>query len=344
MKLGEVIRKYRKEKNMTQEEMANRLGVTAPAVNKWENGNSFPDIMLLSPIARLLEITTDVLLSFRDELTAEEIGDIVQEMDSMMKDKTYQEVFGWAKKKLEQYPNCHQLIWQVASILDAQRMFQELPNAEEYDEYISSLYVRALETDDELLRSRAADSLFGFYMRKKEYDKAEKYLEYFSLQNPERKRKQAELYSKTNRIHEAYKTYEELFFSYYQMTWLVLQDMYILAMGENDMERVHMLVGKQEEIARCFEMGRYYEVSPRLEIAILEKDADTVIEIMREMLHSVENMCGYLESPLYEHMEFKPVNEEFLSDLKSKLLQMFRDEETFGFLKDNEMWKSIALS
>ncbi len=40
MEIGEVIRKYRKEKNLTQEEMAVRLGVTAPAVNKWENGGS----------------------------------------------------------------------------------------------------------------------------------------------------------------------------------------------------------------------------------------------------------------------------------------------------------------
>ena len=39
MQIGEIIRKYRKEKNMTQEEMANRLGVTAPAVNKWERGD-----------------------------------------------------------------------------------------------------------------------------------------------------------------------------------------------------------------------------------------------------------------------------------------------------------------
>ena len=44
MQLGQVIRKYRKIKNMTQEEMSVRLGVTAPAVNKWENGNSLPDI------------------------------------------------------------------------------------------------------------------------------------------------------------------------------------------------------------------------------------------------------------------------------------------------------------
>ena len=40
MKTGEVIRRYRKQKNLTQEEMAARLGVTAPAVNKWENGVS----------------------------------------------------------------------------------------------------------------------------------------------------------------------------------------------------------------------------------------------------------------------------------------------------------------
>lgn len=40
MQIGEIIRKYRKSKNMTQEEMASRLGVTAPAVNKWENGGS----------------------------------------------------------------------------------------------------------------------------------------------------------------------------------------------------------------------------------------------------------------------------------------------------------------
>lgn len=40
MEIGAVIRKYRKEKEMTQEEMAGCLGVTASAVNKWENGVS----------------------------------------------------------------------------------------------------------------------------------------------------------------------------------------------------------------------------------------------------------------------------------------------------------------
>lgn len=54
MDIGVVIKKYIKEAGMTQEEMANRLGVTTPAVNKWENSNSKQDIELLAPIARLL--------------------------------------------------------------------------------------------------------------------------------------------------------------------------------------------------------------------------------------------------------------------------------------------------
>ena len=93
MQIGEVIRKYRKKQDMTQEEMAGCLGVTAPAVNKWENGNSMPDIMLLAPIARLLGITVDELLSFREELTREEINGLVNEFNDRLKKGSYGEVF-----------------------------------------------------------------------------------------------------------------------------------------------------------------------------------------------------------------------------------------------------------
>lgn len=120
MSLGKVIRKYRKNRNLTQEEMAGRLGVTASAVNKWENENSYPDITLLAPIARLLNISLDTLLSFRKDLTTEEINEIVCEADSKLKEESYDEAFLWAKKKLEQYPNCEELILNIAIIFDAQ--------------------------------------------------------------------------------------------------------------------------------------------------------------------------------------------------------------------------------
>lgn len=343
MQLGQVVRKYRKNKNMTQEEMAGRLGVTAPAVNKWENGASMPDITLLAPIARLLGITTDILLSFREELTAEEIKALVYEADSMLKEKPYEEAFLWVKKKLEQYPNCEQLILQLAVILDAQRMVQELPGTDQYDDYICSLYACGLESDDETIRSRAADALFSFYLRKKRYDKAEEYLKYFSVQDPVKKMKQAQIYGKTNRISEAYKAYEELLYSHYQLASGALHGMYMLAMDQGEMDRAHMLVRKQEELARCFEMGRYCEASSRLDIATVEQDVDTVIATMKEMLSSIGQIGSFYRSPLYGHMEFKEMREEFLAELKNNLLKCFRDEESYGFLKDDERWKEIVL-
>lgn len=342
MSLGKVIRKYRKNRNLTQEEMAGRLGVTASAVNKWENENSYPDITLLAPIARLLNISLDTLLSFREDLTTEEINEIVCEADSKLKEESYDEAFLWAKKKLEQYPNCESLILNIAIIFDAQLIVQEVSNKAEYDEYLCSLYVRVLDSDDEVIRIRAADSLVGFYIRKKQYDKAEKYLEYFSIQNPERKRKQAQIYAETGRVKEAYKAYEELLFSDYQRASTELHGMYMLALQDNDRNRAHRLVDKQKELARCFEMGKYYEISSGLELATLEKDTDSVVTVMEEMLSCVEQIGDFRKAPLYEHMDFKEIREDFMTEVKENLLKCFCDEESFGFLKNDDRWQRLV--
>lgn len=334
MQIGEVIRKYRKSADMTQEEMANRLGVTAPAVNKWENGNSYPDITLLAPIARLLGISTDELLSYHEELSSEEIQALVRTADNKFQTENYEDVFHWIKKELEKYPNCDQLIWQMAVMLDANRLMKDLPDSRNYDDYICSFYTHVLGSTDETLRCRAADSLFGFYMRKEEYETAGKYLQYFSVQNPERKRKQAEIYQKTGRIQEAYKTYEELLFAEYQVVNGILTGMYMLALQENNSSKAHLLIDKQSGLARLFEMGKYYEASCRLDLAAFEQDAKSAAEIMSQMLDSVDHIFSFRSSPLYEHMTFKDPQSDFIEKLKNNLISCFQDKETFNFLEE----------
>ena len=67
MKIGEVIARKRREKNLTQEQLAEKLGVTTSAVSKWETGATCPDITLLAPTARALGATVDELLCFGSE-------------------------------------------------------------------------------------------------------------------------------------------------------------------------------------------------------------------------------------------------------------------------------------
>lgn len=173
MDIGVVIKKYRKEAGMTQEEMANRLGVTTPAVNKWENSNSKPDIELLAPIARLLDISLDTLLSFHEKLSDTEIEEIIRKMDRMFSEEGYEKTYEWALRLIKEYPNCNMLIWQTAVMLDARRITDKCTNQEKYDKQINAWYELALHDENEEIQHHAADSLFGFYLRKKNYTKAE---------------------------------------------------------------------------------------------------------------------------------------------------------------------------
>ena len=205
-----------------------------------------------------------------------------------------------------------------------------------------TLTVRALDSEDESIRTRAADSLFGFYSRKGQYEKAEEYLSYYSVQNPDRKRKQADIYAKTGRVEEAYKAYEELLFFQYGTTSLTLNSIYMLAVQEKYMEKAHMMVEKQGELAKLFEMGKYHEIAGELELAVAEKDADATIECMKKILSSVDNIYDFRSSPLYEHMSFQDPREEFIAELKSKLADGFRDEEAYGFLKNDKRWRKLV--
>ena len=63
---GAVIRKLRENKNMTQEELAEKVFVSSKAVSKWETGQGFPDISLIEPLAKALDISVIELLSGED--------------------------------------------------------------------------------------------------------------------------------------------------------------------------------------------------------------------------------------------------------------------------------------
>ena len=64
--LGARIAAYRKEKGLTQEELAERVGVSPQAVSKWENDVSCPDIMMIPKLAKLFDISSDTLLTGED--------------------------------------------------------------------------------------------------------------------------------------------------------------------------------------------------------------------------------------------------------------------------------------
>ena len=80
LNMGTKITALRRQKGMTQEQLAAALGVSAPAVSKWETDSSYPDITLLCPLARALGTDVDNLLTFEEELSQEKLGRYMTEI------------------------------------------------------------------------------------------------------------------------------------------------------------------------------------------------------------------------------------------------------------------------
>lgn len=102
LKLGNFIAQMRKEKNMTQKELADRLHVTDKAVSKWETGKGFPDVKLMEPLAKELGVSLVELLNGErqqsDTMTVEEAGSVAvraMEQSERTAARKYLKLFRW---------------------------------------------------------------------------------------------------------------------------------------------------------------------------------------------------------------------------------------------------------
>lgn len=87
--MGQIIRRLRKERGLTQDELAEILGVTFQAVSKWENDSGMPDISQVVPLATVFNVSTDVLFGIYGtdnavwmRLTAKELTDLAEDFGS----------------------------------------------------------------------------------------------------------------------------------------------------------------------------------------------------------------------------------------------------------------------
>lgn len=72
VKVGSKITKYRKEQNLTQDDIAEKLFVSRQLVSKWENGTGVPSIDVLLELCQLLQVTFEELLCLNDEVDVDE--------------------------------------------------------------------------------------------------------------------------------------------------------------------------------------------------------------------------------------------------------------------------------
>lgn len=157
MPMNIVIRQNRKEIGLTQEQIAEYLGVSTPAVNKWEKGATYPDISLLPALARLLRVDLNTLLCFNEGLSNQEINHFSKKVMDIIQKNGFEEGFTIGIKKIQEYPNCSELIHSIALQLDGALMMSGMNSSdkEKYEIKITALYERVAKCDDTPIQNSA---------------------------------------------------------------------------------------------------------------------------------------------------------------------------------------------
>ena len=117
LKLGENLKKYRLKHELTQEQLADVLGVSAQAVSRWENGTTYPEITLLPIIASYYDISIDEIIGFDTTRKEERIKAILKENRLLHNNGETRRSIELLRQGLTDFPNESRLLYCLAQSL-----------------------------------------------------------------------------------------------------------------------------------------------------------------------------------------------------------------------------------
>ena len=177
MTIGATIKQLRQEQDITQEQLADALGITSRAVSQWETDRTAPDISQLPALANFFDVTTDHLLGVDTARKEEEVGKILKRVNDFQEQGDHEASAKYLREQLKTYPNEPDLLTNLASALQTFYFHQgkadtEVLKKEKSDEIIT-LCERALKyykptADDNNFTKQVLIGQYVYYLHDKE--------------------------------------------------------------------------------------------------------------------------------------------------------------------------------
>lgn len=252
LKMGATIASLRKTRGLTQEQLAALVGVSGPAVSKWETDASCPDVALLCPLARALDTTVDALLQFEaalpDEEVVRQINALMESLPQKGPDACEEEL----RRLVCRWPGCTALQFNAAMVCDSFEMFS--PDAGEEQKtrwraFKRELLERVRASGAAAYWQAATIQLASLALAEEDLDRAEALLDELPEHPADATAVRALLYRKRGQKEEARKLLQT------QLYTAVSKAMTILPMllgGEEEPRRRQKLVDAYQGLARAF--------------------------------------------------------------------------------------------
>ncbi|MDR0861415.1 MAG: helix-turn-helix domain-containing protein [Oscillospiraceae bacterium] len=115
--IAENIRRLRRKRDLTQDELAATLGVMPQTISKWETGTGYPDLEIIPSIANFFAVTTDELLGVDVSRAKEKIQAFINELDALMQVWKLDELIARGREMCREFPGTAELRYKLAAAL-----------------------------------------------------------------------------------------------------------------------------------------------------------------------------------------------------------------------------------
>lgn len=348
LRIGSVIQKLRKLKGLTQEQLAESIGVSKAAVSKWESGSTYPDITLLSPIARLLGTTVDGLLEFEENLTKDEIDEILMKCSNKFTTSDYFQAYEYSEKYLRKYPNSLELKLQMTGLyfIYISSLTSEV-DVNRFMDRIIEMLKEVSKSEDNVLKDTALLSLSSYYIMLDKYDEALAVVNKLPESSTDRKRVTATIYYRKGDIGEAKCIYQQLLLESIQNCGMNLVSLARIAEKEGKLDKGIKILETNMNLSKLFNVsnngaGTYMEIAEfYARNGMEEKTLDALEKYEFFVINNLGKNNENLSDTIYFDtikVEKKLVTNEHMND---SINLLFERNESFDAIKDNIRFKEL---
>lgn len=345
MAMHTVIYERRRAMGLTQEQVAEYLGVTAPAVHKWEKGLTYPDIALIPKLTRLLKTDLNTLFCYKETMTQQEIQQFQEEVAKRMQADGIETGFAMAEEKIQEYPDCAALLEGMAQLMQGSILLKDIPQSEKetYQPRITAWYERAMNCGDVQIKNRAGYMTAFLYTQRGELEKAKQILE--NLPEPDVLNKHillADVYLKQKDTQEAAKLLEKTLLQMAQSLLGVLWRLTDLELANDKIENAKQIAWKAKEVAQALDMWGYIRLIGMEEVARKTKNVQESLLLLKQMLEEAQKPFRMHASVLYDSLYPETEKEVQISDrLLPPLLSMLESDPEYDFLRNETEFERL---
>ena len=344
MSIHAVIQERRKSLGLTQEQVADYLGVTTPAVNKWEKGTTCPDIMLLAPLARLLKIDLNTLFGFYEDITQQELIYFCKKIDHAIETEGFSAGFKLAQEKICEYPNSEKLLHNLALQFHGRLLTAGLREDEikKYLDIILQWHKRLTNSEEAAIRNNAYYMLASQAAADQHYHQAQDYLDQIPNRNdtPDKRMLQAAIYLMQNQGEEAAKLMQTALIAAVNDVQMILYKLVDAEIAVGDEAAASYVAERVTRLAEDFDLSNYNTLVVPFQIAVANKDAEQTIVLLRKMLEALAIAWKLDASPLYRRVKVGGDGTE-MSKVIVPLLESVKQAPEYEFLRTSPEYEKL---